>query len=393
MRRVAIIFNGDLRDRKGYINAVLERAKRLSRRSEYCVDVYCLSTYDHWFVRKLRHSDKVERVGSVEVDGLTINMIWLPFSLLDYILSIKLNMGRVVEPLLIKQEISRFKNYDLISAHSTVPGEVALWVNKQYGVPYTITWHGSDIHTSPFINSNYKTLVTKIMRGAVANMFVSKALCETAYKFNPQIPMAKISYNGASEGFRRLTAEECRAIRAMYGVEEGEKVVGFVGGLVPVKNADKLPEIFHYIAQRIKNVKFWIVGDGMLRGTIESKLKNRYPKLDCRLLGNQQTDKMPALMNCIDVLVLPSENEGLPLVAVEALRCATNVVASNVGGISEVVGECNVVNHGERFIERFGERCVEILKNEEPAPELPKQFDWDVVVAAEENLYNLILKI
>jgi hypothetical protein len=33
-----------------------------------------------------------------------------------------------------------------------------------------------------------------------------------------------------------------------------------------------------------------------------------------------------------------------------------------------------------------------ILKNEEPAPELPKQFDWDVVVAAEENLYNLILK-
>lgn len=58
-----------------------------------------------------------------------------------------------------------------------------------------------------------------------------------------------------------------------------------------------------------------------------------------------------------------------------------------------VVGTGNVIDHGERFIERFGERCVEILKNEEPVPELPEQFDWDVVVVAEENLYNLILKL
>lgn len=393
MRRVAIIFNGDIHDRKGYTNAVLERAKRLSAHSEYCVDVYCLSTYDHWLVRTLRNSDKVERVDSVEVDGLTINMIWLPFSLLDYILSIKLNMGRMVEPLLIKQEISRFKNYDLISAHSTVPGELALKVNRQYGVPYTTTWHGSDIHTSPFINRCYRSLVTKIMRGAVANMFVSKSLCETAYKFNPQIPMAEISYNGASEEFRRFVAEERRAVRSRYEIREDERVVGFVGGLVPVKNADKLPEIFQYIAKSCERVKFWIIGDGKLRDAIESKLRVATPMIDCKLFGNQPTSIMPELMNCIDLLVLPSKNEGLPLVTVEALRCATNVVATNVGGISEVIGSENVVDRGDDFVDRFGYRCVAVLNNKESAPELPKQFDWDVIVKKEIDIYDKILKI
>ena len=56
---------------------MLERAKRLREHGGYCVDVYCLGTYDYWLVRKLRHSVKTEQVESVEVDGLTIKMIWM----------------------------------------------------------------------------------------------------------------------------------------------------------------------------------------------------------------------------------------------------------------------------------------------------------------------------
>ena len=393
MRSIAIIFNGDIHDRKGYTNAVLERAKRLSASGNYSVDIYCLGSYDHWLVRKLRHSAKSKFEDCVEVDGLTIKMIWLPFSLIDYIFSIKMNMGRLVEPLLIRMVANRFKNYDLICAHSTVPGELALRVNRMYGVPYTTTWHGSDIHTSPFINRSYRALVTKIMRRAHANLFVSKALCEMAHKLNSKIPNADISYNGASAKFCRLTAEERIAVRSRCGVKRGERVVGFVGGLVPVKNADKLPEIFQYIAKSCERVKFWIIGDGKLRDAIESKLRVETPMIDCKLFGNQPTSIMPELMNCIDLLVLPSKNEGLPLVTVEALRCATNVVATNVGGISEVIGSENVVDRGDDFVDRFGYRCVAVLNNKESAPELPKQFDWDVIVKKEIDIYNKILKI
>ena len=98
-------------------------------------------------------------------------------------------------------------------------------------------------------------------------------------------------------------------------------------------------------------------------------------------------------MNCVDLLVLPSENEGLPLVIVEALRCSTNVVAANVGGISEVIGQENVVNHGDDFVDRFSRRCIEVLRSCEPAPGLSKLFDWDTTVENEIEIYNKILKI
>ena len=393
MKRIAILFNGDICNRKGYTNAVLERAKRLREHGGYCVDVYCLGTYDYWLVRKLRHSVKTEQVESVEVDGLTIKMIWMPFSLIDYTLSVKLNTGKIIEQLFLRQVISRIKSYDLIVAHSTVPGEVAMKASQQYDVPYVITWHGSDIHTSPFINRRYMATVKKIMCGAMSNLFVSKALRETAYKFSNNIPNAEISYNGASDEFRTFTDEERREVRAKYGVKENEKIVGFVGGLVPVKNADKLPEIFRSIANGCENVKFWIIGDGKLRGVIESKLQNLPISIDCKLFGNQPTAKMPELMNCVDLLVLPSENEGLPLVTVESLRCSTNVVAANVGGISEVIGQKNVINHGEDFVDRFSRRCIEALSNGEPAPKLSKLFDWDTIVENEIDIYNKILKI
>ena len=161
MKKIAIIFNGDLHNRKGYINAVLERAKRLCPQKEFSTDVFCLSTYDHWLDRKLRHTPKAERATQIEVDGLTINMIWYPFSLIDYILSVKLHKGRIIEPIIFKRNLSRFVDYDLICAHSTIPGEFAYMLYEQYNIPYITTWHGSDVHTAPFVNSNYRDTVKR----------------------------------------------------------------------------------------------------------------------------------------------------------------------------------------------------------------------------------------
>ena len=392
MKSIAIIFNGNLSDRKGYVNAVLERTKRLSRHEEYRIDVYCIGEYDHWLTRQLRNSVKSDRQDIVVIDGMKIRMLWIPFSLIDYFLSVKLNIYKVIEPFFLNRYISIFKNYDLICAHSAVPGNFAMKINNRYNVSYVVTWHGSDIHTDPFINQNYQKMVIKIMRHASANLFVSKNLLETAYIFNPEIPNAKISYNGSADEFRKLPKNERHLLRQKYGIETTDKVVGFVGGLTPIKNADKLPELFYYISHCGKPIKFWVIGDGKLRNLIESKLKDEYPNLDYRLFGNQPPEKMSDLMSCLDLLVLPSKNEGLPLVIVEALSCAINVVASNVGGIREVVGEQNVINHGDGFVERFGDRCIDILVNEERTSELPKQFNWNLIVDKELMLYKSILE-
>ena len=85
---------------------------------------------------------------------------------------------------------------------------------------------------------------------------------------------------------------------------------------------------------------------------------------------------MPGIMNCIDVLVLPSLNEGLPLVCAEALRCGANVVGSDVGGIAEVIGRGNVVPLGEGFEKNMAEKIVHMLLDK-PSQPLPSYISWE----------------
>lgn len=389
MKRIAILFNGNLEDRKGFINAVFERTKKLYARKTYSIDIFCLSQYDYWLIRQLRHTQKTDKPSMVEIDSLPINLIWYPFSLIDYLLDTKFHIGKLVEPIIIKRIISRFRHYDLISAHSLVPGGLAYEIFKRYKTPYCITWHGSDIHTEPFANKGVFRKVFEIMSKASLNMFVSQALQQTANKINPNIKSA-VLYNAASEIFYRIDEKRRAELRRQHKSTNG-KVVAFAGGLVPIKNADILPNIFASI-QNISDekIEFWIIGDGKLRDIIERKLASM-PNVHCKLWGNQPVEKMPELLNCVDVLILPSKNEGLPLIVVEALKSGANVVASDVGGIKEVLGNDNVIEIGNNFIERFSTKVITILNSNSQTPQIPEQFDWQMTCDAENEIYIRIL--
>ena len=91
---------------------------------------------------------------------------------------------------------------------------------------------------------------------------------------------------------------------------------------------------------------------------------------------------MPALMNCVDVLVLPSFNEGLPLVCAEALRCGANVVGSDVGGIAEVIGKDNVVPLGDDFVPQIARKIVAML-HDKPVQTVPEAISWAKTAARE----------
>jgi len=389
MKRIAIIFNGDLRNRKGYLNAVIERAKGLCACEEFSVDIFCLSQYDNWLIRKLRHTQKSERTAVVKVDGLTINMIWYPFSLMDYILSVKLRLGRVVEPFILKRLVAQFKNYDLISAHSMIAGMLAYNIYEKYNIPYCITWHGSDIHTEPFANKTSFKIVSDLMCCAKRNIFVSGALMRTATDIVPNI-QGDVLYNAASSKFNRFEDKVRNELCDKYK-STANKVVAFAGGLVPIKNAEILPDIFNSIQQQSKEkIEFWIIGDGKLRNTIECKLK-QMPDVYCKLWGNQPVDEMPLLLNCVDVLILPSKNEGLPLIVVEAIQSGANVVASDVGGIKEAIGIDNVVALGDDFAQRFSKRVVDILEGGSSLPKIPDEFHWQRTAGKEIKICNNII--
>ena len=388
MKRVAVIFESSPFDRKGLFNAVHNRVKGLMSSGECWVDAYCIHSRDNAFTRAVRHTAYAPDVDSVEIDGITYKMLWYRFSVLDHV-TLKY-LGR--RPLLFKDFIRRYvtflQGYDIVAAHSFTGALFAYEGFARYGTPYFVTWHGSDVHTHPWRHSVVLEDTRKVMEAARCNFFVSKALMNASDRITVNAPK-EVLYNGVSEDFIPFDEAACVKARTRFGIPYDAKVVAFVGNLLPVKNVMSLPSIFSSVSAQYNSsgsssrppLHFIIAGDGKLRKPLGSAFNScaelsQTERVSLSLLGNVPSEEMPALMNCIDVLVLPSLNEGLPLVCAEALRCGANVVGSDVGGIAEVIGHENVVPLGESFDKNMAEKIVHML-SDKPSQPLPSYISWE----------------
>jgi len=92
-------------------------------------------------------------------------------------------------------------------------------------------------------------------------------------------------------------------------------------------------------------------------------------------------------MNCMDLLVLPSSLEGLPLVAIESLACGVHVVATDVIGTAEAVGRDNAIALGDNFIERFTDRAAQLLTSD-VEQSLPADVSWAATAVKEDSIYR-----
>lgn len=375
MLKAAVIFEGSPFDRKGLFNAVHNRVKHLVGTGKCSVDAYCIHSWDTAFTRKVRHTPYVpEKKDHVDVDGISYHMLWYDFSIFDHMTVEKLHLRPLLFSRFIERTVPMLQEYDVIIAHSFTGALIAYEVRKRYGIPYYVTWHGSDIHTHPVRNKLIRKDTRMVMEAATCNFFVSKALMLKSDELTLNA-VKKVLYNGISERFERFPDEKRRGLRVQYGLSPDDNVVAFVGSIVAVKNVHVLQPLFHAIRAGFDGkLRFWMVGDGKLRGSVEPALMSD-ETIDVKLWGNVPADEMPDVMNCIDVMVLPSLNEGLPLVCAEAVNCGANVVGADVGGIPEVIGREYVVPHGEEFIEAMAAKVIELLKTR-PVQHIPDDLDW-----------------
>ena len=283
--------------------------------------------------------------------------------MLDYALLEKLHVRPWLFGRFMASHVGVLKGYDAVIAHSFTGALFAHRAHELYGVPYYVTWHGSDVHTHPWRVPVILEDTKAVMDAARCNFFVSKTLMKASDKITVNA-RKEVLYNGVSEDFMEFAPAEKTAVRERYGLAPEDKVVAFVGNLVAVKNVMVLPELFAKISAGFSecsgSLKFWIVGDGKLRASLESAFSGSGFE-QIRFFGNVPSADMPAIMNCVDLLVLPSLNEGLPLVCAEALRCGANVVGSDVGGIAEVIGTDNVAPLGDGFTDALAAKAIDHL--------------------------------
>lgn len=387
-KKIAILIADSIYNRKGMMNAELNRIIHLKRIAPYRIDAFTFQTYNGWLVRMLKHQKKGDRPRSIMIDGINVNIEWNKFSLIDYFLTVKFKMRPLFSRNWEFRYTSKFDGYDLIVANSTSMGDLAYNISKKYGIPYYVIWHGTDIHSAPFDSQYEFEQAKRILQGANLNFMVSEALQDTSKQIAPEAS-TMVLYNGVSSAFQRYADSDRLRLRKEKGVE-GKKVVAFAGHLIEVKNPQLFPEIFSSVLAKYSlPIEFWVMGTGKMGGYVESKC-NEY-NIPLKMWGNVPSQDMPSMLNCVDVLILPSRNEGLPLIAVEALACGANAVGARVGGIPEAMGLENTFPHGDNFVEDISERIVYMLNSKVEQVLLPC-FSWEASAKIENDIYMEYLK-
>lgn len=387
MKKVAIIVEGPFDNPHGQETAELNRIKYLKDIADYQTDVFSYTIYDQWLVRLFTRTKRVDRPAVKHFHGFEMRCLWRPQSFIDRILKL-FKLGPVVNRLWMNRYSRLFKDYDLITAHSDKCGELALKVHRKYGIPYCVTWHGSDIHTKPYRSKYAFNLTKRMLDGSAVSFMVSRKLSEMAGRIS-SAPNKVVLYNGITPAFHEYDAVTRQALREKYGAA-GKKVVAFAGNLYAVKDPMSLPDIFKHVFLNYRNVAFWVMGSGKFFEPLKRKCEEY--ALPVVFWGDVPAEEMPDRFNCVDVLVLPSVNEGLPLVLVEALACGANAVGSRVGGIPEVIGEENSFDRTDpSFAQNIADRVVQML-TVKVRQEVDARFSWTESARTENAIYRSLLQ-
>ncbi|TMC60732.1 MAG: glycosyltransferase family 4 protein [Chloroflexi bacterium] len=144
----------------------------------------------------------------------------------------------------------------------------------------------------------------------------------------------KLIYNGVDIE-RYEHQEPCCTLRDEYGMEPGAQIVGVVARLEPEKGHPTLLEAWPQVLRKVPDAYLLVVGEGSKRSELEQQARDL--RIAHRVVFTGRRDDVPAVTAALDVAVLPSYREAQGLTILEAMALSRPVVASNVGGIPEVI--------------------------------------------------------
>ena len=294
-------------------------------------------------------------------------------------------------------EIAETYGLDLLHCHYAIPHSVSAFLARSMldpqKLPVVTTLHGTDITLVgsdrsylpitrfSIDQSDGVTAVSRYLKEATESIIGAKNDIEVIYNFvncNQYMP-------STDHDFRN-----CFAAR-------NQKILIHVSNFRAVKRPVDVIEIFSKVQREIPSILL-MVGDGPERSNAEWAARDRGIERLVRFLGKQ--DNIEELISVSDLLLLPSETESFGLVALEAMACEVPVVASDVGGLPEVITdgvEGFLVK--PRDVSKMAERALTILSQKSFQSEMGKRarakaqehFCSEKIIASYEDYYRKVL--
>jgi glycosyltransferase involved in cell wall biosynthesis len=292
--------------------------------------------------------------------------------------------------------------FDIVHTHTSKAGIIGRLAAKFAGVPVIVhTPHGHIFHSyfRP-LKTWLLLLVEKICASMCDKIITLTDKCKAEH-INLRIawPEKFVTIHSGIRLERFLSRSfEADRIRAELNIPAGRKIAGTVARLEPVKGIEYLIDSMKDVLSAMSDVHFLIVGDGSQRKYLQRKARELGIEENVTFTGIRED--VPRLISIMDLFVLPSLNEGMGRVLVEAGMMAKPVVATNVSGIPELIDHTQTGLLVEPAnAKQLAEGIVELLTNPQKARYMGENaklrmrdnYSADKMVDKIERLYNELL--
>lgn len=227
---------------------------------------------------------------------------------------------------------------DVVHAHFAVPvGPIAALACRKEKIPWLLSVYGTELtwSGSPLARIPGKFACSR----APAVIGCSQYACETAIKFGARPEVCHVTYIGGVDTTKFSPEVSSEGVRERYGVPQDAALVLFIGNLVNRKRiADMLRAMPNVLAD-VPEAALFIAGEGPLRNELTNLIEELHIGDRVSMPGAIPHDDLPGLLSACDAFVLPSAEEGMGMVLLEAMSAGKPVVASRNSGILSVIDE------------------------------------------------------
>jgi glycosyltransferase involved in cell wall biosynthesis len=300
-----------------------------------------------------------------------------------------------------KTFLKAVKSNKIIHAHGHpyLTSLIAAKLAKRYSKPFVLTQHNTFIEYDNFFDTverlNDLAVGKETLKEADRIIAVSNATKNYVLSLGAKPEKVKVLHNAVDLARFKPMPGKRQEMRRKLGIPQSATVVLTVRRLVYKNGIDTLLESAKIAAKKNPNVVFLAVGKGPDMASVQENVNHAGLENNLRLTGFVSDEDLPFYYNAADFFALPSKSgEGLPLVALEAMACGLPLIATNVGGISEIVME----NYGKLVPpnqpEQLAEAILEFADTDfssrrlELRAVMEEKFSWDKNVETLVGIYE-----
>ncbi|MFO7869187.1 MAG: glycosyltransferase [Bacteroidales bacterium] len=299
---------------------------------------------------------------------------------------------------------------DIVHTHAAKAGTLGRFAAFVCRVPIVVhTFHGHVFH-SYFGSAKTKIFVlierflARKTTAIVAISALQKYELGEKYKICNPKKLHVIPLGFQLDKFTQHTQEKREKFRSAYHFSDDTLVVCIVGRLVSVKNHELFLNAIQYvISHSCKKIKACIVGDGELRQQLYAcceslglsyTTKDEYND-DASVVFTSWIQEIDEVYAGVDVVCLTSKNEGTPVSLIEAQASAKPIVATNVGGIENIVEEGKTALLSQNNVTDFSHKLLQMIEDDSlrqsmstyAADVIVSKFDYRTLCTNMQDLY------